>query len=433
MIDPNDTLIARDLAHHWHPAMRRQDFNLVPPLVIHSAKGSYLETAQGPVIDAISSWWCKPLGHQHPAIIQAIQTQLSLFEHVISAHTTHPPLVELVEKLASLSGLSHVLFASDGSSAVEIALKLIIHARHLEGQSHKTHFLSFKQAYHGETLATLSVSDLGRYKDPYQAFCFPTHFIDIPYTSGLNDPLSHDAATLWELTQIQLERIKDTLTAVIFEPIIQGSAGMQCYSVDFLKRLIQWAQQNGIYCIADEIMTGFCRTGAWFATQYTGETPDLICVSKGLTGGSMPLSAVLISKHIQQCFQEEPFLHSHTYSGHALAISAALATLTLLESESFNQQAHQLQKAMSDAFTWLQDNTKKLTHQRGIGGIIAADLLPGPHARMGFKLHQEALKRGVLLRPIGNTLYWFPPLNISKNTLEALTEKTYQAILATYG
>jgi adenosylmethionine-8-amino-7-oxononanoate aminotransferase len=431
-----DALITRDLAHHWHPCTQMKDFIQSPPFIVQGAQGDYLYTSSGKIIDGISSWWCKSLGHQHPAVIQAIQEQLSKFEHVMGAYTTHPPLVELTEKLAALSGLPYTSFASDGSSAVEIALKLVIHARQIEGKSQRTQLLSLQQGYHGETLATMSISDLGLYKAPYHAHCFPCHYIPVPYTHGLTDPKSLDAEQAWRDAQAQLEPLKDTLNAIIFEPMIQGAAGMKTYSVDFLRRLIAWAKANDIYCIADEIMTGFCRTGEWFATDYTQQQADLICVSKGLTAGSLPLSAVLISEKIYQFFYDDykndrNFLHSHTYSGHALAISAALATINTLESESMNQKAHQLQNTMREAFIWLQDKTQKIENIRGVGGIIAADFIPNDHPRPGFTFHQEALKRQALLRPLGQTLYWFPPLNVASSTLEELTEITYQALLAT--
>lgn len=430
-------LLYRDLKHVWHPCSQMKDFEQSPPIEITGANGPYLYTPQGEVIDAISSWWCKPLGHQHPAIIAAIQNQLHQFEHVISANTTHKNLVLLAERLSELSRLPYSLFASDGACAVEIALKLTLHAKKRLDQPQRTQFLSFKNSYHGETFGTLSISDIGIYKAPYLSHCTPSFHLELPYTYGLDDPLSVDAATHWTQVLPQLEAIKDTLAALIFEPLIQGAGGMRTYSVDFLTRLMTWAKANDIYCIADEIMTGFCRTGQWFAMDYIGVTPDIMCVSKGLTGGALPLSAALISQSLFDLFYDDfdkhhNFLHSHTHSGNALAVSAALATLQALESECINEQATLLQTHMHTAFNWLKDATGKLTHIRGVGGIIAADLLPSTHSRTGFSLYQEALKRGALIRPIGQTLYWLPPLTLSQSTLEKLTQITYESIEAVY-
>jgi adenosylmethionine---8-amino-7-oxononanoate aminotransferase len=431
------SLLDRDLKHVWHPCSQMKDFEQAPPIEIIGAQGAYLHTPQGPLIDAISSWWCKPLGHQHPAIIEAIQTQLHQFEHGISANTTHTNLVLLAEKLSQLSNLPYSLFASDGACAVEIALKLTLQARKIQGQPHKTQFLSFKNGYHGETFGTLSISDIGRFKEPYLAHCTPSAHIELPYTYGLNDPLSLDASLHWVQLLPQLEAMKETLTAIIFEPVIQGAGGMKTYSVDFLNRVMAWAKANHIYCIADEIMTGLCRTGRWFATDYTNQQPDIMCLSKGLTAGALPLSATLISQSLFDLFYDDfennhNFLHSHTHSGNALAVSAAVATLQTLETEGINEQATLLQTQMRQAFNWLKETTGKLSNIRGIGGIIAADLMPSPHPRTGFRFYQEALKRGALIRPIGQTLYWLPPLTISQATLEKLTQITYESIQVMY-
>jgi adenosylmethionine-8-amino-7-oxononanoate aminotransferase len=414
-----------------------KDFEQCPPFEVLSAQGAYLYTPEGKVIDAIASWWCKPLGHRHPAIIAAIQQQLNQFEHVIGAHATYKNLVLLTEKLAALTGLPYSLFASDGSCAVEMAMKLTIHARNIQGQPQKTKFLSLKNGYHGETLGALSVSDLGVFKLPYQSHCFPCHHIEIPYTTGLSDPLSQDASVAWAQALPKLEAIKDSLNALVFEPVIQGSHGMRTTSVDFLNRLMHWAKNNDIYCIADEIMTGLCRTGRWFATEHTTGTPDLICLSKGLTAGALPLSITLASQQLFDLFYDDHskgrhFIHSHTHSTNALAVSAALATLQTLESESINEQACTLQVQLRQAFEWLNAQTGVLTHIRGIGGIIAADLAPTSNPRVGLALHKEALKRGALLRPIGQTLYWFPPLNLTQSTLESLTQITYESLKAVY-
>ncbi len=228
-------LIERDLKHIWHPCTQMKDLQQTPPLVVNHAKGSYLYTDQGPIIDALSSWWCKSLGHGHPTIIAAIKEQLDRFEHVISANTTHPLLVELGEKLAAISQKQHVFFASDGSSAVEIAMKLALHASQLKG-SPRREFIALQHSYHGETLGTLSVSDLGIYKKPYKGYGVKCHFLQaIPYVSNNNEFLWHNADFHWPQIKLALEKIKNKTCALIVEPIIQGAGGMRCYSADFLK------------------------------------------------------------------------------------------------------------------------------------------------------------------------------------------------------
>lgn len=431
-------LIKRDLRHIWHPCSQMKDFQDYPPLVVNEAKGSYLFTDKGPVIDAISSWWCKSLGHGHPAVIAAIKKQLDRFEHVIAANTTHPLLVEFGEKMAEISNKQQVFFASDGSSAVEIAMKLCLHAKQIKGNTSCNEFIALENGYHGETLATLSISDLGLYKKAYDGYGVNCHFIStLPYVSGINDPLWLDAEAHWQQTLKQLELIKSKVCALIVEPLIQGANGMRCYSADFLKKLAAWAKANEIYLIADEIMTGIGRTGEWLACQHAGVNPDLICLSKGLTSGSLPLSCVLIDNSISELFYDDydkgnSFLHSHTYSGNALALSAALATIEVIETEHINQKAKALGQFMLEQFQQVADLSGHLTNVRSLGAMVAADLIDCPKARPAMALYQEALNRGALLRPIGNTVYWLPPLTTDRQTIVNLAEITLNSIRAIY-
>lgn len=431
-------LIEKDLKHIWHPCTQMKDFETCPPLIVSQAQGSYLYTDKGPVIDALSSWWCKSLGHGHPAIIAAIKQQLGSFEHVITANTTHPLLSELGEKLTAISKKQHVFFASDGSSAVEIAMKLALHANQLKGNLHRNEFIALQHSYHGETLGTLSVSDLGLYKRPYEGYGVTCHFLNsLPYISTNSDPLWNNADSHWPSILMQLEKIKANACAVIVEPIIQGAGGMQCYSADFLKKLANWAKANDIYFIADEIMTGLGRTGQWLACDHADVSPDLICLSKGLTSGTIPFSCVLIDSSIYELFyddyeQGKSFLHSHTYSGNALAVSAALATIKTMEAENINEQAQNLGQFMLQQVQQIATLTGKLNRIRSVGAMVAADLIGLEGKRIGFRLYQEALARGALLRPLGNTLYWLPPLNTDKQTIEKLAEITLNSIKAVY-
>lgn len=432
------SLIERDLNHIWHPCTVMKDLEQFPPFIVHRAAGSYLQTDQGPIIDAISSWWCKSLGHGHPAVIAAIQQQLTHFEHVIGANATYPAIVELAEQLYALSDKQHVFFASDGSCAVEIALKLALQAMQLQGKAERNQFISLRQSYHGETIGTLSVSDLAEYKKPFNQWGLTCHFLDaIPYVANDTDPLWRNCETFWPVIEQQLERIKAVTCAIIVEPIVQGAGGMHCYSADFLQRLANWAKINGIYLIADEIMTGLCRTGTWLACQHAHVNADMICLSKGLTSGSLPLSCVLIDHTIYDLFYEEyqpgrAFLHSHTYSGNPLAVAAALATIQIMHREQINQQTQILGDWMQLAFNQVATQTGKLTRIRHIGGIIAADLLATSHPRIGQAVAKAALQRGALLRPLGNTVYWLPPLTTEKQTIEQLAEITYAAIKVAY-
>ncbi len=433
-----NSLIQRDLKHIWHPCSQMKDFETVPPFIIKEAKGSYLYTDKGPLIDANSSWWCKSLGHNHPDIIAAIQKQLSSFEHVIGANTTHPALVELAEELADICKLQHAFFASDGSSSVEIAMKLAIHTKLISGESHKKKFIALKNAYHGETMATLAVSDLGIYKAPYQSFGPECYFIDnIPYVKNKADPLWDNAQDWWKQTEKTLNPVADDVCALIVEPIMQGAGGMKIYSADFLKRLGQWAASKNIYIIADEIMTGFGRTGAWLASDHSQLNPDIICLSKGLTSGTMPFSCAMISNAVFDLFYDDyhkgkSFLHSHTYSGHALGACAALATIKVMKHSETIAKVEQLASWMEDYFHQVADQCGQLSNIRHLGGVIAGDLASEPHRRTGYDIYIKALESGAFLRPLGNTLYWMPPLNTDEITISKLAEITLNCIKGVY-
>jgi adenosylmethionine-8-amino-7-oxononanoate aminotransferase len=432
------TLIQKDLKHIWHPCTQMKDLEQHPPLIVHHAKNSYLYTNRGPIIDAISSWWCKSLGHGCPAVIDAVREQLSQFEHVIGADTTYPIMVELAERLESISNLQHVFFASDGASSVEIAMKLALHASKRKGYTTRNRFIALKNSYHGETLATLSISDLGLYKEPFTDIGLHCHFLQqIPYVANRKEALWDSCIKEWSLIEQELAAAKEHVCAIIVEPIIQGAGGMRCYAADFLRRLSAWAKDHDIYLIADEIMTGFGRTGKWLACHHAGITPDMICLSKGLTSGVMPLSCVLIDHAIYQLFYHDyseghSFLHSNTYSGNPLAVSAALATIKTMEREGTHQQAEILGENMREHFNDIATHTGKITNIRSIGAMVAGDLEETGIPRIGYKIQQEALTRGALLRPIGNTLYWLPPLTTDGQTIEKLAEITQQSIDAVY-
>lgn len=433
-----DKLIARDLKHIWHPCSQMKDFETCPPLVIESAKGSYLHTNKGPLIDSISSWWCKSLGHGHPDVTSAINKQMKSFEHVIGANTTHPALAELGEHLAEITGNQHAFFASDGSSAVEIAMKLAIHGNQLKGHKDKNQFIALKNGYHGETLGTMSVSDLGIYKEPYKSFGVTCHFIkNIPYISDKTDPLWSNCVDYWPEVEQQLNKLKNKVCALILEPLIQGAGGMLCYSADFLKKLSDWTKVNDIYLIADEIMTGMGRTGTWLACEHANIKPDLVCLSKGLTSGTVPFSCVMIDSRIFDLFYSDyksgkSFLHSHTYSGNPLAVSAALATIKTMRREDILKKAQLLGEVMLQNMREIAEQSGKLQNIRGLGAVVAADLVNTDNYRIGNEIYQQAIKYGALMRPIGNTLYWLPPLNTDLEIIGKLAKITLNSINAGY-
>jgi adenosylmethionine-8-amino-7-oxononanoate aminotransferase len=367
---------------------------------------------------------------------KALLKQIDAFEHVIFANTTHEGIVSLSQKLVALMPhLGKVFYAGDGSSAVEVALKMSLHARMIRQEPKRTRFIALKNGYHGETLGALSVSDLGLYKTPYEALLFPTTFIEPLYVSSTTDSDWDEASTHWAHIEAQLAPLTETATAIILEPILQGAGGMKLYSQDFLKRLAAWAKANGVHLIADEIMTGMGRTGKMLASMHAEIMPDLVCLSKGLTSGWMPFSAVLTTNDLYDIFYDDhesgkAFLHSHTYSGHALGACIANAVFEVMEKEQLCTRAASLEAILRENMTEIANKTGRLQGVRAIGGMVAADLItkPGDY-RAAFKVFQKAINEGVLLRPLGDTLYWLPPLNITEETLQALKMGTERALM----
>jgi adenosylmethionine-8-amino-7-oxononanoate aminotransferase len=433
------SLVDRGLKHIWHPCGQMKDYEQFKPLHVTGAKGSYIELADGRnIIDANSSWWCKLLGHGHPRLQQALQAQINKFEHVIFANTTNETITLLSEKLTGLTDtLKKVFYAGDGASAVEIAMKMSLHARVNHGDTKRTKFIALSNGFHGETTGALSVSDVGMYKDPYRAITFDSYFIaPVPYINTSEDLLWHDCEEYWQQIETKLDPLADTTTALIFEPIVQASGGMKIYSQDLVKRLRQWTKRHNIHLIADEIMTGIGRTGKMLACNHANIEPDFLCLGKGLSAGWMPFSAILTTDEIYQSFYGDfanglSFFHSHTYGGNPLGASIALEVLNIVEENSLCDQAVKLGKIMSANMRQIAEETAALTNIRQVGAVIAADLIsPDPNRRLGYEIYQRAVELGALLRPLGNTLYWVPPLTTGEETLHQLKEITHAAITA---
>lgn len=435
-------LIKRDLLHIWHPCSQMKDYEKWPLLEIRRAYGSYLELADGTMlIDAISSWWSKSLGHGHSRLKTALLRQVEQYEHVILANTCQEVLVELSERLALLCPkLNKVFYASEGSSAVEIAVKMSLHSRKILGSKKqaRNQIMALQNAYHGETLLALSLSDVGIYKKPYQDWLMPVIFLqNIPYVLSEADPLWQDCSSVWPNIENQLNQYADTLSTIIVEPIVQGAGGMLIYSQDFLKRLRFWTLEHDIHLICDEIMTGIGRTGHMLACQHAGIIPEFICLGKGLTSGWLPMSVVLTTENIYQLFYDDyetgkSFLHSHTFSGNALAAAIALETLNIIAEEKICEKVLERQGLLTQFMLEVASETQRLTQIRCIGAVAAAELILEAHQksqRVGYQVFQNAIKLGAFLRPVGNTIYWLPPLNIETEILYKLKDITIKAIM----
>ncbi len=421
----------------WYPCTQMQDHEQMPPLPVVGAKGAYIELADGSkVIDVISSWWTKPFGHGQPEIKAALQRQLEQFEHVMLPGTSSEVVENVANRLAQIAApLDKTFFASDGCCAVEIAMKMSLHVRMVQGQPKRTRFLALENSYHGETLGALAVSDCDRFRQAYETLLAPVTFLTgIPYVTGVDDPLWHNATDAWQACLPQLEEVAEDLTAIIVEPIMQGAGGMLIYSADFLRSLCVWAKDHGIHVICDEIASGFGRTGKMLAYQHTDITPDFVCLSKAITGGYLPMSVTQTSTEIYDVLYGHPFhrsfLHSNTFAGNPLAAACAGAALNLLVQGQYDVKAERMQSKLMGFLQGVADKTGQLSNLRGIGAMVAADLKVESGERRGWAVYQQALKQGLMLRPIGNTLYWFPPIGLSSVVLNSIAKKTEAAILA---
>ena len=439
---PNHDLIARDLAVFWHPCSQMRDYREWPPLAVTGASGTRIRLADGrEILDAISSWWCKALGHGHPRLAAALRAQLESFEHVITANTTNEQLVRLCERLlAAANGLpaaawgpdalpgrrpghfGKVFLADNGSTAVEIALKMALQAQAQRGVAGRTRFAALENAYHGETAGALSVGDLALYAAPYGAMCFPVHRVrGLPYRAGPHDPRWMDASAEWPALEAALDAEADTLAAVVYEPVLQAAGGMLFYSPDLLRRLRAWADARGVYLIADEIAAGMGRLGAMLASHLAGTLPDFAAVSKGLTAGVLPLSAVLTTDAVYDLFDADygegrAFLHSNTFTGNALAVAVAGAVLNVFATEDVLGQVAARAPGLRQAIESVAAGRATLRNARACGMVAAVDIRApdgsalDPRRRTGWHVFREAVRRGALLRPLGDTMYLFPPL-----------------------
>jgi adenosylmethionine-8-amino-7-oxononanoate aminotransferase len=433
-----------------------RDHRALPPLEVKRASGCRIELADGRVLyDAISSWWCKSLGHGHPGVRAAIERQLASFEHVIVAGFTHEPLVRLCERLVALGNgagpagygpqapagrrpghFAHVFLADNGSTAVEIALKMALQAQAQRGQPRRTRLASFANGYHGETVGALSVGDLGLYGDPYRALTFEVARLGpLPYRSGPADPRWMNPEPEWAQMRAQLEPLAGNLAAIIYEPVLQGAGGMMFYSPALLARLRAFADAHGIFLIADEIAAGLGRMGAMLASHLSGAgvLPDFAVVSKGLTAGFLPLSAVLTTQAIYDVFDADhadrrAFLHSNTYTGNALGVAAALGALDAYAEEDILGTVARGSAQLARQMTELAAARPFVRGLRTAGMVAAIDLIGrdgqplDPRARTGYRVYAEGLRRGALLRPLGDTMYLFPPLNTAPADLGAMIE-----------
>ncbi len=436
----NAALAARDLAVLWHPCSQMRDHEALPPIPIASAEGAWLTDFDGRrYFDGISSWWVNLFGHRHPAIVAAIKAQLDRLDHVLLAGFSHEPAVELAEQLVAVTppGLERVFYADNGSSAIEVALKMSLHCWLNRGQP-RSRFIALTGGYHGETLGALSVTDLGLYREPYRPLLVEPLWAPSPdaYLAEPGEsPVQCAQRRLVELREV-MERHAGEVAAVILEPLVQCAGGMRMHPPDYLRGLRDLCDAFEVHLIADEIAVGFGRTGTLFACEQAGISPDFLCLSKGLTGGFLPLAAVLTTGEIYDAFYADwqsgkAFLHSHSYTGNPIACSAALATLRIFRDEPVLERIRARAATLAAALEPLRDHPN-VADVRQTGLIAAVEVVAHREARTPFpardrrgrRLYAHCLENGVLVRPLGDIVYFMPPYCASDEEIRHMVEVT---------
>jgi len=409
----------------------------LPLVPIARGEGVWLYDFDGRrYLDAISSWWVNLFGHANPDINAALIAQLGKLEHVILAGFTHEPVVELSEQLSALTGgrLGHCFYGSDGASAVEIALKMSFHYWRNGGKPQKSGFVSLANSYHGETLGALSVTDVALFKDIYAPLLRHSAQVPSPDWRLANHgetPREYAERCAEELER-HLEQHHAETAALIVEPLVQGATGMAMYDAEYLRRARALCDRFGVHLIADEIMVGCGRSGTFFAHEQAGIVPDFLCLSKGITGGYLPLSVVMTTDKVYAAFYDDSvargFLHSHSYTGNALACRAALATLEIFRRdkviEGNREKAAYLNRAAHDLAR--HPRVRNFRHT----GMIWAFEVDADNSTFARRFYQAALEHELLLRPIGNTVYFMPPYVISESEMDMLVTRTLEIINA---
>ncbi len=425
-----------DLQYIWHPCSQMKDYETLPPIVIDHGKGVYLYDKNGKrYLDVVSSWWCNLLGHCNEKISARMKQQLDKLEHVIFANFTHEPAIQLCERLVQIlpKGLCKFNFSDNGSAAIECALKMAFQYQYQTGHPEKKRFMALSEGYHGETIGALSVGGLDLYAEIYKPMLMDIVRVEAPdcYRCPYGECRDTCQCECFQQAEEALSKYGQEIAAFIMEPLVQGSAGMRIYPPLYLKKLREACDRYGVLLIADEIATGFGRTGKLFACDHAGITPDILCMSKGLTGGYLPMAITVTTQEIYDAFYDDynkgkAFMHSHTYSGNPLACSAALAVQDILEEEQILEHAaqradylhEQLMNALGD-----HPNVGEIRHIGLINGIeLVADRktkTPFPSEdRVGYQIYKRALQEGVIFRPLGDVIYFNPPLIIKEEEID---------------
>lgn len=438
-------LAERDLRTVWHPCTQMQDHESIPMIPIRSGQGAWLEDYTGKrYLDCISSWWTNLFGHANPHIGAAVKAQVDRLEHVLLAGFTHEPVIELSERLTRIApaGLTRCFYADNGSAAVEVAAKMSFHFWRNMGNSAKRRFITLSNSYHGETLGALALGNVELYKEIYRPLLLDTLVAPSPdcFQRAHGESWEECSRRMFAPMRALLERHADETCAVIVEPLVQCAGGMRMHHPVYLALLRAACTEYGVHLIADEIAVGFGRTGTLFACEQAGIAPDFMCLSKGLTGGYLPLSVVLTGDTVYQAFYAEytslrAFLHSHSYTGNPLACAAAVATLQLFENSPVLDHNRELARHLAQRAAELAGHPH-VGEVRQQGLICAVEMVKEKSTRQeydwrerrGLRVYRHALTRGALLRPIGNVVYFMPPYVITPDEIDFMVEVAREGI-----
>ena len=436
----------KDLKYIWHPCSQMKDYEELKPIVIDHAQGINLYDVDGNVYkDVVSSWWCNLLGHCNPRINAAVKKQIDTLEHVIFANFSHKTAITLCEKLSKVlpEGLCKFNFTDNGSSAIEAAMKVSFQYHYQTGNPQKKKFMALSDAYHGETIGALSVGGVDLYSEIYKPILLDITRIQGPdcFRCPYGKTRENCHCECIEHAEKMFKEHGNETCALLVEPLLQGSAGMKVYPPLYLKKLRDLCDEYNVHLIADEIATGYGRTGKMFACNHAGISPDIMCLSKGLTGGYMPMAIFVTTQKIYDAFYADyncgkAFMHSHTYSGNPLACSAAIEVLNILEDEKIIEKACEKAKYFNQLIKETFLHHKNVGEVRSIGLINAIELVKEKNTkepfdsklRTGYQIYKKALKEGVLLRPLGDVIYFNPPLIIEKNDMDFVVEKAYKCM-----
>ena len=445
MTSPNRAYVVRDLAHVWHPCTQMKDHEQLPPIPIRRGRGAWLEDYSGQrYLDAISSWWVNLFGHANARINAAVREQLDKLEQVILAGFTHEPVIALSEALSAIApaGLTRCFYADNGSSAVEVAVKMSFHYWRNVGRTAKRRFITLSNSYHGETLGALSVGDVDLYKEIYRPLLMEVITVPSPdcFARAPGESWAEHSRRKFAHMEAALARHAHEACAVIVEPLVQCAGGMRMYDPVYLTLLREACDRHQVHLIADEIAVGFGRTGTLFACEQAAIRPDFMCLSKGLTAGYLPLSTVMTTEAVYAAFYDDyvklnAFLHSHSFTGNPLACAAALASLAIFRDDQVLERNRALAARMGERARALGDHPH-VAEVRQRGMIVAIELAankvsrePYPWAeRRGLTIYRHALTRGVLLRPIDNVVYFMPPYVITPEEIDLMVEVAREGI-----